>query len=82
MHKRSFKPRQGGYLQPGGGSGGFGDSGSGDSGSYGSNSIHAAMSVSHGSNVGNSQMMIRIVPVPMVLVIIARMVGVRRHHLK
>ena len=34
-HKRSFKPRQGGYSKPSGGSGGFGDSGSGGSHSSG-----------------------------------------------
>ena len=32
-HKRSFKPRQGGYSKPGGGSGGFGDNGSSGSSS-------------------------------------------------
>ena len=52
-HKRSFKPRQGGYSKPGGGSGGFGDSGSGGSSSSGSSSIQTPTGVSHGSNAGN-----------------------------
>ena len=52
-HKRSFKPRQGGYSKPGGGSGGFGDSGSGGSGSSGSSPVQTPAGVSHGSNVGN-----------------------------
>ena len=49
-HRRSFKPRQGGYSKPGGGSGGFGDSGSGSSGS---SSVQTPTGVSHGSNAGN-----------------------------
>ena len=52
-HKRSFKPRQGGYSRPGGGSGGFGDSGSGSSGSIGFSSVQTPKGVSHGSNAGN-----------------------------
>ena len=52
-HKRSFKPRQGGYSKPSGGSGGFGDSGSGGSSSSGSSSIQTPTGVSHGSNAGN-----------------------------
>ena len=52
-HKRSFKPRQGGYSKPGGGSGGFGDSGFGGSSSSGSSSIQTPTGVSHGSNAGN-----------------------------
>ena len=54
-HKRSFKPRQGGYSKPGGGSGDFGDSGSGgsSSSSSGSSSVQTPMGVSHGSNAGN-----------------------------
>ena len=52
-HKRSFKPRQGGYSKPDGGSGGFGDSGSGGSSSSGSSSVQTPTGVSHGSNAGN-----------------------------
>ena len=52
-HRRSFKPRQGGYSKPSGGSGGFGDSGSGGSGSSGSSSVQTPTGVSHGSNAGN-----------------------------
>ena len=52
-HRRSFKPRQGGYSKPSGGSGGFGDSGSGGSSSSGSSSIQTPTGVSHGSNAGN-----------------------------
>ena len=52
-HKRSFKPRQGGYSKPGGGSGGFGDSGSGGSSSSGSSPVQTPTGVSHRSNAGN-----------------------------
>ena len=52
-HKRCFKPRQGGYSKPGGGSGGFGDNGSGGSGYSGSSSVQTPMDVSHGSNAGD-----------------------------
>ena len=53
-HKRSFKPRQGGYSRPGGGSGGFGGNNSGGSGSSGSNSAQASKSgASPSSNAGN-----------------------------
>ena len=52
-HKRSFKPRQGGYSRPSGGSGGFGGSGSGGSSSSGSSSVQTPTGVSHGSNAGN-----------------------------
>ena len=50
-HKRSFKPRQGGYSKPGGGSGGFGGNNSIGSGSSGSSSAQASKSgASPGSN--------------------------------
>ena len=65
MHKRSFKPRQGCYSKPSGGSGG--------SGSSGSSSVQTPTGVSHGSNAGNKQVMIRIVPVPVVAVVGAKM---------
>ena len=53
-HKRSFKPRQGGYSRPGGGSGGFGGNNSSGSGSSGSNSAQASKSgASPSSNAGN-----------------------------
>ena len=53
-HKRSFKPRQGGYSRPGGGSGGFGGNNSGGSGSSSSNSAQASKSsTSPSSNAGN-----------------------------
>ena len=53
-HKRSFKPRQGGYSRPGGGSGGFGGNNSGGSGSSGSSSAQASKSsTSPSSNAGN-----------------------------
>ena len=45
-HKRSFKPRQGGYSKPSGGSGGFGVSGS-------SSCQAPELSVSSGSNAGS-----------------------------
>ena len=52
-HKHSFKPRQGGYSKPGGGSGGFGDSGSGGFSFSGSSSVQTPTGVSFGSNEGN-----------------------------
>ena len=52
-HKRCFKPIQGGYSKPGGGSGGFGDNGSGGSGYSGSSSVQTPMDVSHVSNAGD-----------------------------
>ena len=52
-HKRSFKPRQGGYSKPSGGSGGFGDSSSGGFGSSGSSLVETPTGVSHGSNASN-----------------------------
>ena len=52
-HKRSFRPRQGGYSKPGGGSGCLGDCNSGGSGSSGSCSVQTLTGVSHGSNAGN-----------------------------
>ena len=53
-HKRSFKPRQGGYSRQSGGSGGFGGNNSGGSGSSGSISAQASKSgASPSSNAGN-----------------------------
>ena len=52
-HKRSLKPRQGGYSKPSGGSDGLGDSGSGGSGCSGSSSVQTSTGVSSGSNAGS-----------------------------
>ena len=53
-HRRSFKPRQGGYSRPGGGSGGFGGNNCGGCGSSGSSSAQASKSgASPSSNAGN-----------------------------
>ena len=71
-HKRSFKPRQGGYSKPSGGSGGFGDSGSGGSSSSGSSSIQTPTDVSHGSNAGNKPSDDSHSPVPVVEVVGAK----------
>ena len=53
-HKRSFKPRQGGYSRPGGGSDAFGGNNSGGSSSSGSGWAQAPKcGASPGSNAGN-----------------------------
>ena len=74
-HKRSFKPKQGGYSKPSGGSGGFGVSGS-------SSGKTPQLGVSSGSNAGSKPGYDSHSSGASVQVIIALVVIVRRCHLK